>query len=55
VAWGSGMVDIKGVLKHLQARKFNIPASIEYEHGSNLQPVDEGKKEYEMCKKMLDS
>jgi sugar phosphate isomerase/epimerase len=55
VAWGLGKVDIKGVLKHLQAKKYNIPAFIEYEHASNLQPVEEVKKEYETCKQMLDS
>jgi sugar phosphate isomerase/epimerase len=39
VAWGKGNVDIKGVLKHLQAKKYNIPAFLEYEYAGTSEPV----------------
>jgi sugar phosphate isomerase/epimerase len=55
VAWGKGNVDIKGVLKLLQAKKYNVPAFIEYEYAGSSEPVEEVKKQYEMCKQMLDS
>jgi len=55
VAWGKGNVDIKAVLKLLQAKKYNIPAFIEYEYAGTSEPVEEVKKQYDMCKQMLDS
>ncbi|MDW5266951.1 MULTISPECIES: sugar phosphate isomerase/epimerase [Acidobacteriaceae] len=53
VPWGQGDTPIKAVLKLLQRKHYNVPAFVEYEYAGTSEPVEEVKKQYEMCKKML--
>jgi sugar phosphate isomerase/epimerase len=51
--FGEGETDIKGVLQLLKAKKWKIPANIEYEYKGESDPETEVRKCYEFCKKAL--
>jgi sugar phosphate isomerase/epimerase len=51
--FGEGDTDIKAVLQLLKAKKWKIPANIEYEYKSESDPVTEVRKCYEYCKNAL--
>src|SRR5260370_92825 len=52
--FGEGETNIKGVLQLLKAKKYKIPANIEYEYGKRgMDPVAEVKKCFEYCKAAL--
>ncbi len=52
--FGQGETDIKGVLQLLKAKKYPIPAMIEYEYGKpGLDTIAEVKKCFEYCKAAL--
>jgi sugar phosphate isomerase/epimerase len=51
--FGEGETDIKGVLKLLEAKKYPIPANIEYEYKGAADPIAEVKRCYEFCKNAL--
>ena len=51
--FGEGETDIKGVLKVLEAKKYPIPAMIEYEYKGAADPITEVKRCYEYCKGVL--
>jgi sugar phosphate isomerase/epimerase len=55
VPWGQGDTPIKETLKFLQAKKYRVPAFVEYEYAGTSDPVEETKKNFRMCKQMLDS
>lgn len=55
VAWGKGDTPIKETLKFLQAKKYPIPAYVEYEYAGKYDPAKETKLQLDMCKQMLDS
>jgi hypothetical protein len=51
VPWGQGDTKIKECLKLLQARKWDIPANIEFEYPGD--PVAEVTKCFQYCKDAL--
>lgn len=51
--FGKGDTDIKAVLQRLQARKWKIPANIEYEYRGAGDPETEVRKCFEYCKQAL--
>jgi sugar phosphate isomerase/epimerase len=51
--FGEGDTNIKGVLQLLKAKKWKIPANIEYEYKGESDPETEVRKCYEFCKKAL--
>jgi sugar phosphate isomerase/epimerase len=51
--FGEGETDIKGVLQVLKAKKWNIPANIEYEYKGASDPETEVRKCFEYCKAAL--
>ncbi len=51
--FGQGDTDIKGVLQLLKAKKWKIPANIEYEYKGEADPPTEVRKCYEYCKQAL--
>jgi sugar phosphate isomerase/epimerase len=51
--FGEGETDIKAVLQLLKAKKWKIPANIEYEYKGESDPETEVRKCYEFCKKAL--
>jgi sugar phosphate isomerase/epimerase len=51
--FGEGETDIKAVLQLLKARKWKIPANIEYEYKGASDPEAEVRKCYEYCKQAL--
>jgi sugar phosphate isomerase/epimerase len=51
--FGEGDTDIKAVLQLLKAKKWKIPANIEYEYKGASDPETEVRKCYEFCKKAL--
>ena len=53
VPFGQGDTDIKGVLQLLKAKKWRIPANIEYEYKGEADPETEVRKCYEYCKQAL--
>lgn len=53
VPFGEGDTDIKGVLGLLAAKKYAIPAMIEYEYKGPGDPVTEVKRCYQYCKQLL--
>ncbi len=55
VPFGEGETDVKGVLKLLEAKKYPIPAMIEYEYKGAADPVTEVKKCVQYCKTVLSS
>ncbi len=50
--FGQGETDIKGVLKLLEAKRYPIPAMIEYEYKGG-DPIEEVKKCYAFCRNAL--
>jgi protein involved in ribonucleotide reduction len=55
VPWGKGVTPIRETLKFLQARRYPIPAFVEYEYAGTAEPVAETKKQLNACRQMLDS
>src|SRR3954451_19117136 len=55
VPWGQGDTPIKETLKFLQAKRYRVPAFVEYEYAGTSDPVEETKKNFDVCKQMLDS
>lgn len=54
VPFGEGETDIKGVLQLVKAKKYPIPAMIEYEYGKpGMDTVAEVKKCFDYCKQAL--
>lgn len=53
VPWGEGDTPIKQVLLLLKDKKYNIPAYIEYEYPGAGTPVEEVRKCFDYCKKVL--
>jgi sugar phosphate isomerase/epimerase len=51
--FGEGDTDIKGVLRLLKAKKWPIPANIEYEYQGAADPETEVRKCFEYCKAAL--
>jgi len=51
--FGEGDTDIKGVLQLLKAKKWKIPANIEYEYKGASDPQTEVARCFEYCKKAL--
>ena len=51
--FGQGDTNIKGVLQLLKAKKWKIPANIEYEYKGESDPPTEVRKCYEYCKQAL--
>ena len=51
--WGEGDTPIKQVLQLLKAKKYPIPAFIEYEYRGVEGPVAEVKKCFQYCKEAL--
>ena len=51
--FGEGDTNIKGVLQLLKAKKYKIPANIEYEYKGQADPATEVRKCYEFCKQAL--
>lgn len=54
VAFGAGETPISAVLQRLRDRKWNIPASIEYEY-RGADAVEEVRKSFEYCKQALNA
>jgi len=55
VPWGKGDTPIRETLKFLQAKKYSVPAFVEYEYAGTSEPVQETKKQLDTCRQMLDS
>jgi sugar phosphate isomerase/epimerase len=53
VPFGEGDTDIKGVLRLLAEKKYQIPAMIEYEYKGTADPITEVKQCFEYCKQVL--
>ncbi len=51
--FGQGETDIRGVLKLLEAKRYPIPAMIEYEYQGAADPITEVRKCFDYCRSAL--